>query len=88
MNWLYFSWLPIQNQTTSSPKVLSIEVYPDRMVNFPAALIIRHTIDEQSALFGVTPERLEKEDAFCIASILSLELVMAAPTKQSQCRGQ
>jgi hypothetical protein len=58
------------------------------MVSFPAALIIRHTIDEQSALFGVTLERLEKEDAFFIASTLSLELVMAASTKQSQYRGQ
>ncbi|HEX8898247.1 MAG TPA: ion channel, partial [Chthoniobacterales bacterium] len=51
-----------------------LKVYPDRMISFPAALTIRHTIDEQSPLFGVTPERLEKEDAFFVASTVSLEL--------------
>jgi inward rectifier potassium channel len=61
-----------------------LKVYPDRMVSFPAALIIRHTIDEQSPLFGVTLERLEKEDAFFIASTLSLELVMAASVQSAQ----
>jgi inward rectifier potassium channel len=61
-----------------------LKVYPDRMVSFPAALIIRHTIDEQSPLFGITLERLEKEDAFFIASTLSLELVMAASVQSAQ----
>lgn len=61
-----------------------LKVYPDRMVSFPAALIIRHTIDEQSPLFGLTSERLEKEDAFFIASTVSLELVMAASVQSAQ----
>jgi len=61
-----------------------LEVYPSRMVTFPAALIIRHTIDEQSPLYGVTAERLEKEDAFFVASTLSLELVMAASVQSAQ----
>jgi inward rectifier potassium channel len=61
-----------------------LKVYPDRMVSFPAALIIRHTIDEQSPLFGITLERLEKEDAFFVASTLSLELVMAASVQSAQ----
>jgi inward rectifier potassium channel len=61
-----------------------LEVYPRRMVTFPAALIIRHTIDEQSPLYGVTAERLEKEDAFFVASTLSLELVMAASVQSAQ----
>lgn len=62
----------------------NLKVYPDRMVSFPAALIIRHTIDEQSPLFGVTLERLEKEDAFFVASTLSFELVMAASVQSQQ----
>ena len=33
-----------------------LKVYPERMISFPAALIIRHTIDEQSPLHGITPE--------------------------------
>jgi inward rectifier potassium channel len=61
-----------------------LKVYPERMITFPAALIIRHTIDEQSPLHGITPERLEKEDAFFVASTLSLELVMAASVQSAQ----
>lgn len=61
-----------------------LKVYPERMISFPAALIIRHTIDEQSPLDGITPEILEKEDAFFVASTLSLELVMAASVQSVQ----
>jgi inward rectifier potassium channel len=61
-----------------------LKLYPDRMISFPAALTIRHTIDEQSPLYGITPERLEKEDAFFVASTLSLELVMAASVQSMQ----
>jgi len=61
-----------------------LKVYPDRMISFPAALTIRHTIDEQSPLFGITPERLQKEDAFFVASTVSLELVMAASVQSAQ----
>lgn len=61
-----------------------LKVYPHRMISFPAALIIRHTIDEKSPLYGVTLERLEKEDAFFVASTLSLELVMAASVQSAQ----
>src|SRR5438067_3448728 len=61
-----------------------LEVYPKRMISFPAALIIRHTIDELSPLYGITPERLEKEDAFFVASTLALELVMAASVQSQQ----
>lgn len=61
-----------------------LKVYPERMISFPAALIIRHTIDEHSPLHGITLERLEKENAFFMASTLSLELVMAASVQSQQ----
>jgi inward rectifier potassium channel len=61
-----------------------LKVYPERMVSFPAALIIRHTIDEQSPLYGATQESLKKEDAFFVASTLSLELVMAAAVQSAR----
>src|SRR3954470_9041108 len=61
-----------------------LKLYPDRMISFPAALTIRHTIDEQSPLYGITPERLEKEDAFFVASTVSLELVMAASVQSAK----
>jgi inward rectifier potassium channel len=61
-----------------------LKLYPDRMISFPAALTIRHTIDEKSPLYGITPERLVKEDAFFVASTVSLELVMAASVQSMQ----
>ena len=61
-----------------------LKVYPARMISFPAALIIRHTIDEQSPLYGATSASLDKEDAFFVASTLSLELVMAASVQSAQ----
>jgi inward rectifier potassium channel len=61
-----------------------LKLYPDRMISFPAALTIRHTIDEESPLYGITPQRLLKEDAFFIASTVSLELVMAASVQSQQ----
>ena len=61
-----------------------LKVYPDRMIAFPAALIIRHTVDKDSPLFGVTPESLENEDAFFVASTLALEQVMAANVQSAR----
>lgn len=61
-----------------------LKVYPDRMISFPAAMIIRHTIDESSPLFGATRQSLEKEDAFFVASTLALELIMAANVQSAR----
>ena len=55
----------------------------DRMIAFPAALTLRHIIDEQSPLYGVTPEKLEASDARLIASVVCIETVISA-TVQSQ----
>lgn len=60
-----------------------LKVRPAHMINFPAALVIRHSIDQQSPLYGETLESLEKSDAFFVASTVSIELVMAASV-QSQ----
>jgi inward rectifier potassium channel len=60
-----------------------LTVYPHRMISFPAALTIRHLIDEDSPLFGETAQTLAAADAFFVASTVSIETVMAA-TVQSQ----
>ena len=60
-----------------------LKVYPERMTRFPAALTIRHTIDEQSPLHGETAETLAASDAFFLAEVTSVETVMAA-TVQSE----
>lgn len=60
-----------------------LKVYPARMPRFPAALTIRHQIDENSPLFGQTREALEACDPFFLAEVTSVEMVMAASV-QSQ----
>ncbi len=61
-----------------------LKVYPERMTRFPAALTIRHTIDEHSALRGETAETLRRCDAFLLASVTSVETVMAASVQSQQ----
>jgi inward rectifier potassium channel len=38
----------------------------DHLINFPAALTLRHVIDETSPLFGLTPVRNESGQSACI----------------------
>jgi inward rectifier potassium channel len=62
----------------------SLKVYPKKMTRFPAALTIRHTIDEQSPLHGETPESMERCEAFFVAAVTSVETVMAASVQSEQ----
>jgi inward rectifier potassium channel len=50
----------------------------DRLIIFPAALTIRHLIDEKSALYGATPESLRACDAFFVTSVVCVETVIPA----------
>jgi inward rectifier potassium channel len=50
----------------------------DRLTVFPAALTLRHTIDEHSPLHGATPESLEACNATFAASVLGIETVIPA----------
>ena len=61
-----------------------LKLFPEHMISFPAALTIRHTIDERSPLRGETPESLEAGDAFFLASTVSIEMVMAASVQSQQ----
>ena len=61
-----------------------LKVYPKYMPLFPAALTIRHTIDETSPLFGQTAKRLLECDAFFVASVTSIERVFAANVESQQ----
>lgn len=55
----------------------------DRLITFPAALTIRHIIDEKSPLYGMTAEDLEKSDTRITASIVCIDTVIPASV-QSQ----
>ena len=55
----------------------------DHLINFPAALTLRHVIDETSPLFGLTPQDLKLADSRMLASVVCVDPVIQAPI-QSQ----
>src|SRR5881296_3129070 len=50
----------------------------DRLTVFPAALTLRHTINEKSPLFGVTPESLQASRVLFFVSVVGIDPVIAA----------
>ncbi len=50
----------------------------DRLTIFPAALTLRHTIDEKSPLFGVTSESLQASRVLFFVSVVGIDPVIAA----------
>ncbi len=61
-----------------------LRLHVDRVIMFPAALTIRHTIDAQSPLYGQTKADLEKSDTRVFASVVGIDTIMAAPVQSSQ----
>jgi inward rectifier potassium channel len=55
-----------------------LKLHFDRLTVFPAALTLRHTIDENSPLFGATPESLESSRVLFIFSVVGIDPVIAA----------
>jgi inward rectifier potassium channel len=53
----------------------------DRLTVFPAALTLRHTIDESSPLFGATADSLKAARALFIVSVVGIDPVIAAPVQ-------
>lgn len=56
----------------------------DRLPAFPAALTLRHVIDEQSPLYGATPESLEAGRVVIIASVVGIDPVIPAAVQTQQ----
>ncbi len=55
-----------------------LKLHFDRITIFPAALTLRHEIDEQSPLHGATIESLEAERALFFVSVVGIDPVIAA----------
>ena len=55
----------------------------DRVILFPAALTIRHVIDEKSPLHGVTAEHMQRDDYRFMVSVICIDTVIPAAV-QSQ----
>lgn len=56
----------------------SLKLHFDRLIVFPAALTLRHAIDETSPLYGETAESLEAGRALFVASVVGIETVIPA----------
>src|ERR1051325_7510454 len=54
-----------------------LKLHFDRLTVFPAALTLRHTIDEESPLFGATPEVLTACRALFIVSVIGIDPVIS-----------
>ena len=55
----------------------------DRMIAFPVVLTLRHVIDENSPLYGLTPEDLKMCDTRLMASIICIDTVIPAPVQSA-----
>jgi inward rectifier potassium channel len=56
----------------------NLKLHYDRLITFPAALTLRHTIDEASPLYGVNPDWLRTGDTRLVASVVCIETVIPA----------
>jgi inward rectifier potassium channel len=56
----------------------------DRLAIFPAALTLRHVIDEKSPLYGATPDSLEADRAVLMVSVVGIDPVIAAAVQTQQ----
>ena len=55
-----------------------LKLHFDQLTVFPAALTLRHEIDEHSPLHGATIESLEAERALFFVSVVGIDPVIAA----------
>jgi len=59
----------------------SLKLDFDHLIAFPAVLTVRHRIDDESPLFGMTPEDFQQQDIRIVASIVGVETVIVAPVQ-------
>ena len=62
----------------------TLRLHFERLIVFPAALTLRHTIDEESPLYGATAESLETSRALLVASVVGVETVIPAAVQTQQ----
>ena len=55
-----------------------LKLHFDRLTIFPAAITLRHVIDETSPLYGATLESLEAERALFFVSVVGIDPIIAA----------
>ena len=80
-----FRMIFLRNITTAEGEEVrrfrSLKLEFDHLIAFPAVLTVRHRIDEESPLFGMTPEDFQQQDIRLIASIVGVDTVIVAPVQ-------
>lgn len=61
-----------------------LKLHFDRLLAFPAALTLRHTIDEKSPLHDITPELLRSSETRLMASVVCIDTVIPASVQSQQ----
>lgn len=78
----------LRNQLTAEGEVMrrfyELPLLVQRVILFPAAMMVRHVIDERSPLYGCTPESLERDDARFMASVVCVDAVVPAAVQSHQ----
>src|SRR5580704_15175519 len=59
----------------------SLQLQFDHLIAFPVVLTLRHVIDEESPLCGMTPEDFQRLDVRIMASIVGVDTVTVAPVQ-------
>jgi inward rectifier potassium channel len=59
----------------------SLKLDFDHLIAFPAVLTVRHRIDEESPLFGMTAKDFQQQDVRIMASIVGVDTVIVAPVQ-------
>ncbi len=83
-----FRMMLLRNEVTredpSFRRFYPLKLMVERAITFPAVTTMRHLIDEQSPLYGVTPESLERTDARLVVSVVAVDSIMQAPLQAQQ----
>ena len=80
-----FRMIFLRNITTAEGEEVrrfrSLKLEFDHLIAFPAVLTVRHRIDEESPLFGMTPEDFQQQHIHIVASIVGVDTVIVAPVQ-------
>src|SRR5580700_1497935 len=78
---MLFMWDTVTAEGDDVRRFRSLRLEFDHLIAFPAVMTIRHPIDEQSPLFGLTPEDSQKQDIRILTSIVGVDTVIVAPVQ-------
>lgn len=83
-----FRLMVIRNELIAEGEVVRrfhpLRLHFDRLITFPAALTLRHTLDAGSPLHGATPATLEAADCRLVVSIVCVDTVVPASVQSAQ----